>query len=480
MKNFQLFPAIATLGAFLLFGGDLNAQDTTQMFANPGTGTTQFQLTNAQSASGGFQLGIEGNNNIFFNQLESQSILFRTGSQERLRISAAGNVGIGTSNPLTPLHVDGRTRFGGRIVVDEGDGIYFENPTQSLIIRTAPGNMAINAHDGSLDFGTRNLTKIRITGTYHEIRMVDGSTSMGTNFGLQAISPNDTLIPFGIKAHAGQKAPLMVIQNGGEGRVWTVDHDGSQAIKRSFLKGYALTVGGDIMAHTYSSYADQRMQQQPAPLNNVMQNLRSINGISFNYKGAPFDKYLFPAKRQFGLRTQEVRTVYPELITMNADSFYSISYHGFIPVLIEGMKELDSVQTKFETKIQEQEDQYKVVLSEIDVLKMLVDSLKIIIENHTGVMAPGGDDFDKPILYQNQPNPFTVSTAIKYYLPYSVNSADLYIYDMSGKQLIRKSISQRGSGAEIIDGNELQAGMYIYSLIADNKEIANKRMILTN
>ena len=56
----------------------------------------------------------------------------------------------------------------------------------------------------------------------------------------------------------------------------------------------------------------------------------------------------------------------------------------------------------------------------------------------------------------------------------------IYIYDMQGTQL--KKVQLNGKGTEIItvQGSELKAGMYMYTLIVDGKEIATKKMILTD
>ncbi len=68
---------------------------------------------------------------------------------------------------------------------------------------------------------------------------------------------------------------------------------------------------------------------------------------------------------------------------------------------------------------------------------------------------------------------------IKYLLPASAMDGRILVFDMNGKQM--KSITVRsGSGSIIINGGELTAGMYMYSLIANGKEIDTKRMILTD
>ena len=60
-----------------------------------------------------------------------------------------------------------------------------------------------------------------------------------------------------------------------------------------------------------------------------------------------------------------------------------------------------------------------------------------------------------------------------------VSQAMLYIFDMQGALLKSIPVTDRGNVSVTIDGGELNAGMYIYSLIADGKEVASKRMILT-
>ena len=55
----------------------------------------------------------------------------------------------------------------------------------------------------------------------------------------------------------------------------------------------------------------------------------------------------------------------------------------------------------------------------------------------------------------------------------------MIFYDMSGVQLRSYPIIQMGESSIIINANDLTAGMYLYSLIADGQVIDTKRMILT-
>ena len=82
-------------------------------------------------------------------------------------------------------------------------------------------------------------------------------------------------------------------------------------------------------------------------------------------------------------------------------------------------------------------------------------------------------------LYQNTPNPFTESTLIQCDVAEEVAKADFYVYDMNGKQIAVYPIAERGATSITIEGRSLEAGMYLYALIADGQVIDTKRMILT-
>jgi len=86
-----------------------------------------------------------------------------------------------------------------------------------------------------------------------------------------------------------------------------------------------------------------------------------------------------------------------------------------------------------------------------------------------------------PILYQNAPNPFNRESSIRYRLPASITNAMLSVFDLRGK-LLRTYKLDPSSGLEsdiLISAGEFQPGMYLYSLIADNRLIDTKEMVIT-
>jgi hypothetical protein len=82
-------------------------------------------------------------------------------------------------------------------------------------------------------------------------------------------------------------------------------------------------------------------------------------------------------------------------------------------------------------------------------------------------------------LYQNNPNPFSVNTEIQMDIPESYRQANMIVYNLEGKQLKNIEVVERGKAIVNISGNELGAGMYLYTLIVDGKIADTKRLILT-
>jgi myo-inositol-hexaphosphate 3-phosphohydrolase len=99
-------------------------------------------------------------------------------------------------------------------------------------------------------------------------------------------------------------------------------------------------------------------------------------------------------------------------------------------------------------------------------------------ENETGTTGIVNPVISQSKLSQNAPNPFTNQTEIKYFVETGVKNAYICIFDMQGKML-QKINAATGQNSIMIQGSTLQAGIYLYSLVADGQEVDTKRMILT-
>lgn len=165
--------------------------------------------------------------------------------------------------------------------------------------------------------------------------------------------------------------------------------------------------------------------------------------------------------KRLGFVAQEVEQVLPNVVHTSLDGTKSISYLDLIVLLVESVKEQQIIIADLQSQISNLNSEN---LSQRNMAPHKNESATII---------------EQAVLYQNNPNPFTQDTRINYLLPQTTLNATLYIYNMNGSQVAEYPVSSFGEGCVIVSANALDAGMYLYSLIADGHVIDTKRMILT-
>ena len=114
----------------------------------------------------GFDIGVDSTtSDAFIINRENANLLFRTNNTERLRIDAAGNVGIGTANPGVKLDVQGGAGVEARILST--------GAVSRLRLLDSIGNASISTTAGALLLETGSAERLRIDSS--------GNVGIGTN-----------------------------------------------------------------------------------------------------------------------------------------------------------------------------------------------------------------------------------------------------------------------------------------------------------
>ncbi len=227
-------------------------------------------------------------------------------------------------------------------------------------------------------------------------------------------------------------------------------------------------VGYTYMRGTLLQTSDATLKENINTIQNATDKLNSLRGVSYNFKtkttlnkagriSSDTIRQGYSGKESsdihLGLLAQEVEKVFPDLVKVSEDGYKAVSYIELIPVLIEALKE----QTK-----------------RLETLEIKVKKL----ENSKANAREDVTTTSNAWLYQNAPNPFSQETQIKYSVSQNISSAFITITDLSGKQLKSLPIITKGDGTVTIKANDLYAGIFIYTLVADGAIADSKQMVV--
>lgn len=194
-----------------------------------------------------------------------------------------------------------------------------------------------------------------------------------------------------------------------------------------------------------------------------------LNAVTYEFKSEEFKENNFPKTGQIGFIAQELNEVIPEAVIQDSKGYYFVDYTKVIPVLTKAIQEQQTVIDEKSKKTEELE-------SRILVLEGTINNKLITPQSSINTLS----QTDAPFLSQNKPNPFNQSTTINYIIPPNSSSAAICIYDLTGKQLKRYNIDQRGKGNLVLNASEFNPGIFIYTLFVNGNEIASQKMILTD
>ena len=226
-------------------------------------------------------------------------------------------------------------------------------------------------------------------------------------------------------------------------------------------------VAGTITATQVLTSSDRTIKENIIPLHEeegfgaTLEKLSSINVVSYNYKkqdtgnGAAEPQRRLgetEQKQHFGVIAQELQEIYPNLVEKGQDGLLSVNYVELVPLLIQSIKELKAEVSALSGKGEEIQ-------------------AKAMTGSHQASVSTNR-------LFQNNPNPFRENTVIRFSLAADATDAAICIFDMTGKQLKRIPVNNHQE-AVTVNGQELGAGMYLYTLLVDGQEVDTKRMILS-
>ena len=266
------------------------------------------------------------------------TIVMRTRGAERMRIRSNGNVGIGTTNPATSLHIENNSTFSGS-----------DNPASNSI----PSIYVFNSNNSSSM--ANSLISVRTGGTGGGRPYVswDIAGVSGYSFGIN--NPTDQMIfnttwNFTTSTAANN---AMIINRSGQSRVIVPASTGA------FVNDWPSGWGGGLATFDFSCagfYYTSLAARSDKRLKNTIENI-SNEVIAKYLQLRPVSYYwnqdrTRDTKLQYGLIAQEVEPLFPEMVNTGNDEMQtkSVNYQSLhalsLKVIQEQQKQIEILQQK--------------------------------------------------------------------------------------------------------------------------------------
>jgi hypothetical protein len=446
-------------------------------------GDNGYRLRMLNNGSNAF---IDYYNNLYFRSGSTSSV-------STVTFTSAGNVGIKTTTPYTALHVVGNSTF--TQTTSSITSAAYIRGLNTYSTATTPDYTWYNNdltgifHPGgnTIGFSTGGIERLSINSS--------GKVGINCSATLGNLQINGIGNPNGLSIYKGTGTDINIYHNSDDNAYITRGNSTNAGIRllnngHVGINGYAssnywLYVTGDCRANSWSTYSDSTAKTDINAIANS-ELIKVLRPVTYRWKetlsenidakacdtctNSMLESQIIPEikdnRMHYGFLAQEVKEIFPDVVTSDERGLLAIDYDAFIPMLVDCIKKMD-------IQIDDLQQIVAMQQSEIQQLMNLNEDAKKSYSSNETQLNSGS------VLYQNSPNPFSESTIIRYNVPVVQSMAMINVYDLQGKQIESYKIAQSGSGEVKIAASSLVPGVYIYNLIVDGNEVAAKRMILT-
>ncbi|MDR2963580.1 MAG: tail fiber domain-containing protein [Bacteroidales bacterium] len=354
--------------------------------------------------------------------------------------------------------------------------------------------------------GSGYMTGIWVTNTR---TAGSGSSIWGAN--ISSTSSNTKDMIFGVQSTVSGGDPNWRYSGYFDGGRFVV-MNGNVGIGKTPTLGM-LDVAGNIYANGSIVTSDERLKSNIKNVTNETEKLYKLQGKSYTKTIAPTfeiindsihnsirEKKYETEYFEYGYLAQELKEIFPELVSQDSEGYYGVNYIALIPVIVEALKDQHKTIEKLQTgvKSKEEQKQYDIesLLQRIEILENIitnccavnalksVNTIDILAQQSYGFATQNMSLSDNSAtedlkLYQNAPNPFNERTTIRCYIPEHYKKVQLCVYTMQGVQVQCLNITERANVSIEIEAGALSAGIYSYVLLGDSIASETKQMILT-
>ncbi len=418
----------------------------------------------------------------FLGTTDSKFLKFRTNNAVRLTISSGGRVGIGATNPLSRLDILGATTDSVSVVNILAKYIGKKQDVIGLKAASTPTDTTGIGVSGNGNFagveGFGNSFGVTGSGATGVYGYSNYGTSAGYPTGVWGESAGGTQ-GNGVFGYASTGTQQNIA-------IWGIATDtvnNGTAANTDFAGFFQ----GNIGYWKAYNISDAKFKKNIQPLSGALDKIKKLTTASYTFKRDEFPKLYLPQGQQIGFLADNMESVFPQFVIKNslpakinpkthevisqAADLKMVDYISMIPVLTAGIQEQQVQIEKKDAQISE----LNTKLASLESRLAALEATSSVQNNRTANVI----NETAASLEQNNPNPFTQSTQIRYTLPTDFKSAQIIITAPNGNVMKNYSIKSKGVGQLIVNANELAAGIYNYSLVIDGSMVSTKSLVLT-
>ena len=280
----------------------VNTSGYTTLQINNGTNGGMLRLTNGTQTYWNYV----NSGGAFLGSYSNDPLIMQTNSTERMRITNAGNINMGT------------TTSGGYLTLQRGGSA-----------STAP------------DIATGDGTQ---------------STYINSNWGSGSYNPYVQASDHGIIYHNGtiETGQFVISPWSSIAKGLRINTSGNVAMANN------LTVTGEV----YAYYSDRRLKDNIEPISNAINIINSISGVYYNANDLAVELLREDkTARKVGVLAQEIQAVMPEVVrqapfdiaadgsSISGENYQTVQYDKLVPLLIQAVKEQSVKIAKLEKRI---------------------------------------------------------------------------------------------------------------------------------
>lgn len=285
---------------------------------------------------------------------------------ERMRIDQNGNVGIGTTTPTQNLQIGSLASIPSATpnTLDLG-GSYSSTPGANLKLRmyddgTNVYGLGISSFQLDYSISNNNINNRHVFyyGTTELMRIQgNGNVGIGTAGPLDKLTVSVAPSATPIAAMSIDVASFITVPNSqasyffrvrdvaaGNFTPFYIQGDGNVGIGGTTTPTQALHVAGNICyTGGIGACSDMRYKKNFNPLENALQNVLKMNGLTYNWRVEEFPDNKFTTDNQIGFIAQDLEKIYPEVVITDKNGYKSVDYAKLTPILVEAIKEQQKI-----------------------------------------------------------------------------------------------------------------------------------------